>query len=157
MRRLIENPFIRHRVLVMLVTGAVLVASCLYGPYVDRGPVVCLSHGLFGIPCPACGLTHAFCDLAHGQLVSAAAHNLVAFPLAVLFILAFVLAPVELLLGRRLTFYRFLYSTRLAFVVGGVLAVYHVTRTVVYCFDGRLFTDYVASSWTYGLFRHFLG
>ena len=110
-----------------------------------------------GLPCPACGLTRAFCDLSHAHVASAASHNAVAFPLALLFLVALPTAVVELALGRRLTFYRFMFSTRLAWVLGGALALYHVGRTAVMYLDGRLYTDYVATSWTHHLWRHLFG
>ena len=152
-----KDKFVRHRVLVILGTAAVLLGAWFYAPYVEHGPVVCLSHGLVGLPCPACGLTHGFCELAHGRPASAAAHNALTFPLAALFVAALLVAPVELLLKRRLSFYRFLYSTPLALVVGGIVVVYHLSRVAVFAYDGRLFTDYLATSWTYTLFHHFFG
>ena len=152
-----EDKFVRNRTLVIACSAAVLIASWFYAPYVNHGPVVCPLHGVMGLPCPACGLTHAFCELAHGQMAEAAAHNAIAFPLAGLFLAALIVAPVELVLRRRLSFYRWLYSTRVAWVVGGMLIVYHLGRTAVFCLDGRLFTDYVATSWTYGLIHHFFG
>jgi hypothetical protein len=143
------DEFVRNRWLVLLLTSGILIASWGYAPHVDRGPVVCLMHGLVGLPCPACGLTHAFCDLMHGRLASAAAHNAVAFPLLLLFILAIPTAAAELLLGRRLTYYDFLYSSRLAYAAGAALIVYHVARSTIWFFDGRLYTDYFATSWLY--------
>lgn len=157
MRLLSEDKFVRNRTLVILASATVLVGAWFYAPYVDRGPVVCPSHALVGLPCPACGLTHGFCELAHGRPASAAAHNALTFPLAALFIVALVVAPVELILKRRLTFYRFMYSTRVAFILGGAFALYHLARVTVYLCDGRLFTDYIATSWTYGLFHRFFG
>jgi Protein of unknown function (DUF2752) len=34
-------------------------------------PYVCPAKGLFHIPCPTCGMTHAFVALAHGDLAEA--------------------------------------------------------------------------------------
>ena len=152
-----NDTFSRHRILVILVAAGVLVASWVYAPYVNRGPVICVLHGVAGLPCPACGLTHAFCELAHGRLASAAAHNAVAIPLFLLFLVALPTAIVELALRRRLNFYSFMYSTRVAYILGGTLTLYHVGRTVAWLCNGRLFTDYVATSWTYQLWRHFFG
>ena len=157
MRFLGSDAFVRNRRLVLLLAAGVLVASWAYAPYVDRGPVVCMLHGITGLPCPACGLTHAFCDLAHGRLASAAAHNAFAFPLFLFFLVAIPTAVVELALGRRLTYYKFIYSMRLAYAMGAALALYHMARIGVWFFSGRLYTDYFATSWTYHLWRHVFG
>lgn len=152
-----KDEFVRNRRLVLLLATGVLVVSWAYEPYVDRGPVVCVLHGVLGLPCPACGLTHAFCNLAHGRLAAAAAHNAFAFPLFILFLVAIPTAVIELVLERRLTFYNFLYSRRLAYTLGAVLALYHVTRSAVWLLNGRLYTDYFTTSWTYHLWSHVFG
>lgn len=152
-----NDTFSRNRILVMLVVAGVLVASWVYAPYVDRGPVICVLHGVAGLPCPSCGLTRAFCDLVHGRLASAVAHNAVALPLFLLFLAALPTSIVELIFRRRLNFYCFMYSTRIAYVLGGTLTLYHVGRTVAWFFSGRLFSDYVANAWTYKLWQHFFG
>jgi hypothetical protein len=153
MKLLSDDKFVRNRTLVILVTAGVFAASWLYAPYVGRGPVICFSHGLLGLPCPACGLTRAFCELAHGRFAAAAEHNAIAFPLFALFLVALPTAGVELALGRRLAFYRFMYSTRLAWILGGALILYHVGRTAVWYLDGRLYADYVTTSWTFSLWQ----
>ena len=78
-----------------------------------------------------------------------------AFPLFALFLAALPTAGVELALGRRLAFYQFMYSTRLAWILGGALVVYHLARTTVWWLDGRLYTDYITTSWTWPLLRRF--
>jgi predicted membrane metal-binding protein len=53
------------------LAGAVLVASALFpaGNFPDLLP--CPFKLLTGWPCPGCGLTHAFCDVSHGNLAGA--------------------------------------------------------------------------------------
>ncbi len=52
---------------------AVLLASFLYAPFCQRGPVVCYVRQLTGLACPSCGLTRSFCAMAHGRFADAAA------------------------------------------------------------------------------------
>ncbi len=157
MRFLGNDAFVCNRRLVILLSAGVLAASWVYAPYVDRGPVVCMLHGIVGLPCPACGLTHAFCDLAHGRLASAAVHNAFVFPLFLIFLVAVPTAAVELMIGRRLNYYRFMYSTRVAYAAGTALVLYHLARTGVWLLSGRLYSDYITTSWTYHLWRHVSG
>lgn len=56
-----------------VTTGAVL----LVGAWLAAGvPLpVCVFHGLFGLPCPACGSSRAFLALLHGELAQAFFYN----------------------------------------------------------------------------------
>lgn len=45
---------------------------------VERGPILCVSRLLVGVPCGGCGLTRAFVSLAHGQWQAALDYNLLA-------------------------------------------------------------------------------
>lgn len=50
-------------------------------PRVEDGPIVCVSRLFWGVPCPGCGLTRAFCFMAHGEFEAAIRFNAMA-PLA---------------------------------------------------------------------------
>jgi hypothetical protein len=62
----------------------VLAASYFYYPQSLDGPVLCYFKLLMGIPCMGCGLTRAFCHLAHLDLGQAIRYNIVA-PLLMLY------------------------------------------------------------------------
>ncbi|MDO9458217.1 DUF2752 domain-containing protein [Nocardioides sp.] len=42
---------------------------------VDDGPVLCPFRRITGLPCPACGLTRSWVDLAHGDVAGSWAMN----------------------------------------------------------------------------------
>ena len=42
-------------------------------------PELCTAKGLFGVPCPGCGLTRSFISISHGQLGRAWGFNPVSF------------------------------------------------------------------------------
>jgi hypothetical protein len=154
MQSMCRDEFVCNRALVIVCSAAVFVASWFYAPYVDHGPTICALRGLTGIPCPSCGLTRAFCDIVHGHFAGAAVHNAVAFPLAVLFLGALIIAPLELVLGRRISLYRWLYSTRVAYIFGGMVALYFVTRVALLCASGQLLRSIASAPWTFGLYHH---
>jgi hypothetical protein len=75
---------LRWALIANLIIPAVLAALALTPvDLLDRLPSVCIYRNLFGIRCPGCGMTHAFCSVLHGDLRSAWNYNrlvLAAFP-----------------------------------------------------------------------------
>lgn len=67
-----------------LVLPAIFVALAIMNvESLDRIPSVCLYRYLFGVRCPGCGMTHAFCCVLHGHFAQAFAYNplvIIAFP-----------------------------------------------------------------------------
>ncbi len=64
---------------IFALAGAALLASGLFpaGNFPDLIP--CPFKTLTGWPCPGCGLTHAFCNISHGNLAGAWVDNPFAF------------------------------------------------------------------------------
>jgi hypothetical protein len=58
-------------------------------------PSVCLFKRITGLPCCGCGMTHAFCAMAHGQFEDAANFNLAAVPLAMIVLVSTALLIAE--------------------------------------------------------------
>ena len=143
--------FSSGRALAGLAALGALVASRAYGPYATTGPVLCPFHGLFGLPCPGCGLTRAFCSLAHGHVAAAVGYH----ALSPLLFLATLGAPLvcayELAHRRPSAISRWLESSRLGWGIGILFGAHHLLRTALWAWDGTLLHDYVATSWSYAL------
>jgi hypothetical protein len=146
-----DRNFARNRILVILAAIAVLAGSYAYAPMVHQGPVICPLHGVVGLPCPSCGLTRAFCALAHLEIWQAIHYNALSLPLFLAFVVAPPVALYECLAGRRSRLHAALFSTPTAYVLGAVVVAYHLTRTGVWLLDGTLCRDYLTTSWTYVL------
>lgn len=75
----------RSRSLRVAAIAAILplafLAAWAWRPRVESGPIVCASRLLWGVPCPGCGLTRAFCFMARGEFEAAVRFNATA-PLA---------------------------------------------------------------------------
>lgn len=54
-----------------LVAAALLGAFVLRTGWLDALPVLCWSRRLADVPCPGCGLTHAWVATAHGDFAAA--------------------------------------------------------------------------------------
>jgi len=152
-----QRYFVRNRVLVVLVSLGALLLPFVYAPHVAHGPVLCPLHGLAGLPCPACGLTRAFCALSQLDVGQAVRLNALCVPLLCLFLAAPLVALLELARGTRCRFYGFLYSSTLAHVLGSTVIVYHLARVACWACDGTLYTDYIRTSWTHQLIRVWFG
>jgi hypothetical protein len=84
--------------LALASAGALCVAFALPANDAAHGPVVCPFRLATGLPCPGCGLTRAWVFLAHGRVgdaVSANPFGLITMPVAVAFVLGFVVAWVR--------------------------------------------------------------
>lgn len=58
----------------VIFLASVVFRPSVVGPYDDYF-TICGFKNITGLPCPGCGLTHSFCALAKGDLLSAVAFN----------------------------------------------------------------------------------
>jgi hypothetical protein len=71
----------------LIFPAAFVVLALVPIEFLDRMPTMCVYRALFGIRCPGCGMTHAFCSVLHGHPVAAFGYNhlvVVAFPFFVI-------------------------------------------------------------------------
>jgi Protein of unknown function (DUF2752) len=121
------------------VLALMLLASIIYAPWVNNGPILCPFRLLTGLPCPGCGLTRSFCAMSRGQFAMAASYHLFG-PLA--YFVALFSIPIMLyqaLTGRRVEwFMRVFYSRKLARVLAIALGGYHLVRLVGLAWSGQM-------------------
>lgn len=148
----------RERLLVALAGAGVWLGAHLYAPYVASGPPLCPLRLAVGLPCPACGLTRAFCALTQADWQGALAANALCLPLALLFSIAPLVALWELASGRPTAWHRgVLFSPLVARGLGLTVAAYHVARCAWWLADGTLARDYFPASAAGLLCRRLLG
>jgi len=113
--------------------SAAFVLAGLGGGHAVDGPVLCPLRILTGVPCPACGLTTSFTELAGGHLGAAASASPAGPVLFAGCVVAVIVLVALLVSGRRLSGLR---------PRGGAAVVAYAALAVV-----------VAASWTYQLVR----
>ncbi|MCE9638449.1 MAG: DUF2752 domain-containing protein [Planctomycetes bacterium] len=80
------------------ICGGILAASALL-PRGGLGVPTCFFRVVTTVPCPSCGMTRAFCALAHGDVAAAAQFNLAAPLVYVATAAIFVLGVVQTVCG----------------------------------------------------------
>lgn len=143
--------FVANRLLLLAMVGGIAVAARLFSTSLSGGVVLCPLHGLLGMPCPGCGLTRAFCCLAHGQFATAAGYNPLCFLVAGLGVAGAAISIAELFLRRRLTWYGFFFNGKLARALAAGVITFTLVRIAMLACSGELFSAYIRTSWTYRL------
>ena len=98
---------------------------------------LCPFKMMTGFPCPGCGITKSLVALYEGDIVRSIHYHLFGLPILVFCAFAVVVLSVELIC-RKEYFRRFVYSRRIAYFLGGSLAVYHFTRVIIFVSSTRL-------------------
>ncbi|MSR74183.1 MAG: DUF2752 domain-containing protein [Planctomycetes bacterium] len=55
----------------LAVAAALVVSVVLPMAWLDAAPVVCWIKRIYGVPCPGCGMTHAWVATGHGDFAAA--------------------------------------------------------------------------------------
>ncbi len=150
-----QGDFLKNRIIILLGTLGVWVCSYLYAPYVHSGPTLCLSSGILGMPCPACGLTRAFCALTHGKFHEAFGWNALCVPLGILFLAAPLVSLFEIATRRPSRFYNPLFSMRVAYAFGFTVGIYHIGRVLFWFHAGTLAREFFHPSLAYKIYAAF--
>jgi hypothetical protein len=76
------------KMILMVITPIILLI--LPADFFDKGQSICLSQLLFGVECPACGMTRGIMHLIHLDLENAFAYNMLSFVVLPLLILIWI-------------------------------------------------------------------
>ena len=68
------------------VAAALVLLSGLLPIALASAPKLCLFNHIAGIPCPFCGLTRSFLEIAHFSLIEAAKYHVLGIPLFATFL-----------------------------------------------------------------------
>ncbi len=101
---------------------------------------------LTGFPCPGCGITKSLMYLYEGEWKKSIEQHLLG-PFVVVFCVAIiVLLCAEIITGKNFL-RKWLYSVKIAYSLGLILAVYHFIRLIVYIESHNLKEIIEASIW----------
>jgi hypothetical protein len=127
-----DEPSRKLAWLAFVMLAAVFVISVIHHPAGGEYFTICGFKNATGLPCPGCGLTHSFCALGKGHLLSSLEWNLLGPPLFLLFALVWIRAVCVLLNRQRFprAFDAFAERVRLVRWTAIVFAIYGVARII---------------------------
>ena len=85
---------------ILVILGAVLLLSMILNSTPQKFSL-CLFYNLTGLPCPSCGMTHAFISLGHGDVHSAVLLNPASIPIYIATWVGCILALLQTVSGRK--------------------------------------------------------
>ena len=90
-----------------------------------------------GFPCPGCGITKSFIFLYEGNLWKSLSYHLFGPFIFLLCVIGLVVLSVELI-TKRVYFRKWIYNKSAGYILGGTLAIYHVTRLIIFIASNTL-------------------
>ena len=120
------------------ILGAVLILAIPYvimlqstNEHLEAAQSFCLFKMLTGFPCPGCGITKSLIFLYQGQMLKSLEYHLFG-PLTLLVCLASVIVLIIELITEKEYFRAIVYSKKIAYSLGFILATYHFTRIIYF-------------------------
>ena len=119
-----------------------IIASFLYAPHCDQGPILCPLRLATGLPCPGCGLTRSFCAMASGHVAQAFASHWFGPALFIAVVAAVPLLAIEIITRRRFALlHNFIFSRTAGYAFGAALMAYHGFRLAAMIGSGHLLNN----------------
>jgi len=126
------------------IAGAVLTLAIPYfimllnnNKHIETEQSLCPFKMLTGFPCPGCGITKSLIFLYKGDFLKSIYYHLFG-PFTFLFcIIAIVVLTVELITKKEY-FQSILYSKNLAYALGTILVIYHLTRLIFFILTNNI-------------------
>lgn len=125
----IKNKF--YILVVFIVPLLVPYLIMLSDSHIESSQSICPFKLLTGLPCPGCGITKSIIFLYKGDLIRSFTYHIFG-PLVILFCIVSVLVLSIEMITRKEYFNKVLYSSKVAYTFGFVLASYHITRLVIF-------------------------
>jgi hypothetical protein len=118
-------------IILAMVTIIVPYLIMLSNPHVESSQSLCPFMLLTGLPCPGCGITKSIIYLYKGDIMGSLGYHIFG-PLVVLFcILSVGVLTMEIITGREYL-NKLYFNRRVAYLLGAVLASWHVTRLILF-------------------------
>lgn len=124
----------------LALAGIIAVIAISFIPFypIQGGPGLCGMKAVFGMPCPACGLTRSFISMAALRPIEAAGHNIFGPPLFVAALAAIPYLARELITRRRNErLQSLIFSKKTVYSIVGLLLVYQIYRMVHFAASGQ--------------------
>jgi len=113
---------------------------------IEKEQSLCPFKLLTGFPCPGCGITKSLIFLYEGDLMKSFSYHLFGPVFFISCVVVLLLTIVELFTKKRFM-RQYVYNKQLAYWLGGILAVYHTARLIVFVSTNDLASILKESVW----------
>ena len=118
------------------IVGAILTLTVpyligFYSTSIETEQSLCPFKMLTGFPCTGCGIIKSIIFFYEGNFMKSIAYHILG-PAVVLFCLFTIIVLIFEILLKKEFFNQYLYSKKIAYVLGGFLALYHFSRLVFF-------------------------
>jgi len=118
-------------ILIAMLTIIVPYLIMVSDPHIESSQSICPFKLLTGLPCPGCGITKSIIFFYKGDIIKSLTYHILG-PLVILFCIVSVFVLTIEMITRKEYFNKVLYSSKVAYTLGFVLASYHITRLVIF-------------------------
>lgn len=114
--------------------------------HVENAQSLCPFMMLTGFPCPGCGITKSLIFLYQGDFQKSISYHLFGPAAGAGCIAIICITLTEMMTGKKY-FRKSLYDIRIAYLLGGSLALYHLTRLLMLLYNNSMDDILRASVW----------
>ena len=118
-------------ILIAMLTIIVPYLIMLSDSHIETSQSLCPFKLLTGLPCPGCGITKSIIFLYKGDIMKSLTYHIFG-PLVILFCVVSVFVLTLEIITRKEYLNKLFYNSKVAYMLGFVLATYHITRLVIF-------------------------
>jgi hypothetical protein len=104
---------------------------------IEKEQSLCPFKMATGFPCPGCGITKSMIFLYQGDVVKSLYYHVFG-PIVVLFCFLTIIVLLFELFTKKELFYSIIYNKKIAYIMGFILAIYHLIRLVIFISNNNI-------------------
>ena len=118
-------------IVIAILTIIVPYLIMLSDSHIETSQSLCPFKLLTGLPCPGCGITKSIIFLYKGDIIKSLTYHIFG-PLVILFCVVSVFVLMSEIITRKEYLNKLFYNSKIGYILGFILATYHVTRLIIF-------------------------